>query len=561
MSSIKVNQIKARLTGLFEEHLDLTDISATDPERDIKILSRCVAAFAIYHLTACSPIEAAQSVWDGSDDNGIDAAYFDASEGRVIFVQSKWIQKGSGEPEAKDIGSFTRGVKDALESNRTMFHARLDSRLDAIIDRLVTPGTKVHLALVSTGSSTIAQHGTQVLETFIDDLNGDDPDEMASSEILGLQEIFSGLVNDPSVTNLSIDATLYDWAYVSSPYPAYFGLIDGLQIKQWWTKYGKRIVAANLRQSLGGTDVNNEIRQTASSSPGKFWYFNNGITLVAEEAIKAPANASSKSAGVFVFRGASIVNGAQTASSLEKVLSDASLSDVRVSIRVVLLKSSPAGFGDEVTRTNNLQNKIEPRDFAAQDPQQRRLKDEMAIEGVEYQYLRSEDATQSTTSCELVEVTTALACAAGDSGLAVQAKTGVSSRFFSDLTKAPYKSIFNPSTTGARAFNATLVLREIDRWIEKKKASVKKSGPPWGMLVHGNRILAAAVITKYGKAKLDQSIATFQTALISSDINQICVDVHLKMIGAFSTHYSGKWPATIFKSPVMSKRIYDDAVK
>jgi hypothetical protein len=110
---------------MFEEHLDLTDISATDLERDQKILSRCLAALAIYAQAGCNTKEASQAVWDGADDNGIDAAFFDQSDQRVIFVQSKWINKGSGEPEAKEIGVFVKGVRDAIEQDVANFHARL----------------------------------------------------------------------------------------------------------------------------------------------------------------------------------------------------------------------------------------------------------------------------------------------------------------------------------------------------------------------------------------------------------------------------------------------------
>ena len=71
MSSLKVNQIRAKLGSMFESHLDLSDIGATE--------------------AGCTEQEAAAAVWDGGDDNGIDAAHFDTSASRVIFVQSKWI--------------------------------------------------------------------------------------------------------------------------------------------------------------------------------------------------------------------------------------------------------------------------------------------------------------------------------------------------------------------------------------------------------------------------------------------------------------------------------------
>jgi hypothetical protein len=51
---------------------------------------------------------------------------------------------------------------------------------------------------------------------------------------------------------------------------------------------------------------------------------------------------------------------------------DSSLGNVRVPIRVILLKTAPDGFSDDLTRTSNLQNRVEPRDLDAQDPEQKR---------------------------------------------------------------------------------------------------------------------------------------------------------------------------------------------
>jgi len=557
MSSLKVNQIRTKLRSMFEAHLDLADIPAHDLEREPKVLTRCLAALAVYLQAGCNEKDAAAAVWDGSDDNGIDAAYFDPTESRVLFVQSKWINKGSGEPEAKEISAFINGVKDAIEHDHTNFHARLQGRLGDISLRLGMPGTSVHLVLVSTGASQIAHHGQAVINGFLEELNGNDPDPIATSEVMGLSEVYSGLANDPLQGNITLDATILEWSSIANPYLAYFGIVDGLQLKQWWKKHGKGLVAENIRHSLGATEVNNQIKQTASGTPEKFWYFNNGITLVADEAAKAPAGAASRSAGVFSFKGASIVNGAQTVSSLGKVDNDASLGTVRVPIRVILLKAAPPGFGSEVTRTNNLQNRIEPRDFVAQDPEQRRLRQEMAIEGIDYQFVRSEDANPTSTSCELIEVTTALACASGDANLAVQVKTGIG-RFFADLSKAPYKSIFNPQTSGAKAFNATVVQRSIDSWIEQKKSNLpKKSGAAWGVLVHGNRIISTAVFKKLDSAMLSQPIGAFSSSFKSATLNALCENVYAKMVAAIQAHYDGKFLAVLFKNPTKSKHVFD----
>ena len=557
MSALKVNQIKAKLRAMFEAHLDLSDISATDVERDAKILTRCLAAFAVYTETGCSEKDAAFAVWDGADDNGIDAAYYDPSDSRVLFVQSKWIQKGSGEPAAADIGTFAKGIKDAIEQDLSLFDSRLQSKLSDISIQLNTPGTRVCFVLVSTGASSLAKHGQSRIDDLLSELNGNDPEPIASAVVMGLQEVYGRLANDPLHDNLLLEANILDWAYVGAPYPAYFGIVDGLTLKGWWVKHGKRVVAANIRHALGSTEVNNEIKATALSYPEKFWYFNNGITLIADEASKAPVSVASKSAGVFSFKGASVVNGAQTISSLARVPDDSKLASVRVPVRVILLKGAPDGFGGEVTRTNNLQNRIESRDFVAQDDEQKRLRQEMAIEGVDYQFVRSEESVPGPNSCELVEVTTALACASSDATLAVLVKTGISSRFFVDLTKPPYRTIFNPSLSGAKAYNAVATQRSIDAWIEQKKRGLpKKSGQGWGVLIHGNRILAAAVFSRIGDKNLAQPIESFGKKIGSLNIDQLCDDVYVKMVDAVQTHYPAKFLAVLFKNVTMSKHVY-----
>ena len=233
MSQLKVKQIKTKLLQMFEPHLDLSGISQTDKEREQKVLTRCLAALAIYLESGCAEKDAAEAVWDGPDDNGIDAAYFDQTESRVVFAQSKWINKGAGEPEAAEVGTFVKGVKDAVEQDASNFHARLQAKLSDVFLRLGTPGTSVHLVVVTTGASKLAKHANAHIEGLLKELNGNDPEPIASSQVMGIAEVYTRLAKDPLQGNVSLDATVQDWSYIATPHPAYFGIIDGLQLKQW----------------------------------------------------------------------------------------------------------------------------------------------------------------------------------------------------------------------------------------------------------------------------------------------------------------------------------------
>jgi hypothetical protein len=143
--------------------------------------------------------------------------------------------------------------------------------------------------------------------------------------------------------------------------------------------------------------------------------------------------------------------------------------------------------------------------------------------------------------------------------LAVQVKTGIG-RLFADLKKAPYKALFNPTVSGAKAFNATIVHRAIEKWIEAKKKTTKRSGPNWGVLVHGNRVLASIVFAKYGSAKLSQPIKDYSTSFAQTEIDALCEAAYGKMVFAINSDYSGKFLAVLFKNPTMSKRVFDIAL-
>lgn len=560
MSSLKVRQTKTKIMNLFGDHLDLSDLNPTDPQRETKVLTRCLAAFAIYLEAGCTPEEAAAAVWDGGDDNGIDAAFVDVTDQRVILVQAKWIQAGTGEPEAKDLRSFADGVKDIIEQEDEAFSKRLAAKLRIVQDATLEVGTTVKMIVVTTGKSGLAVHGTSVMNKLVSYLNGDDSGDSASWEIMGLEEVVNGLTQNASSSRISVDATLYDWSFFSNPHGAYFGVIDGLQLKQWWTSHGNRLVARNIRHALGSTDVNEAISHTARTEPEKFWYYNNGITLVADEAKRAPGAANARSAGNFNFTGASIVNGAQTVSTLGRVEDDASLGLVRIPIRVVLLKDAPTGFGGEVTRTNNLQNRVEARDFVAQDPEQARIQREMQIEDVDYQYLRGEPASNAPNRADLIEVTTALACASGDPVLAVLAKTAIG-RFFSDLSRAPYKTIFNSSLRGARAYNAVLTQRQFDKWVEEKKEKFdQRKGQSWGLLIHGNRVLEAGVFRLIGSTALDKTIEEFRSQFNMDSVEKYAELVYEAVLVVLESEHEGRFMAVLFKGPTKSKDVLETAL-
>lgn len=170
---------------------------------------------------------------------------------------------------------------------------------------------------------------------------------------------------------------------------------------------------------------------------------------------------NSRDIGSFKASNISIVNGAQTVSVIGKYSQEggANLAKLRLPIRLISLEGAPEDFGANVTKTNNRQNRIESRDFVSLDDEQIRLKRELSLEGIEYNIVRSENVKTSASIIDLSEATIALACASTQVGLAVQAKREIG-RFYDNLNKAPYKTIFNPQTNGIYLRNTVFALRK-----------------------------------------------------------------------------------------------------
>lgn len=557
MSIIHVNQIASKIHTLFADKIDISDLNASDKELQTKLLTRCLAAYAIYCIGDTSLEDAALAVVDGADDNGIDAIHYSASTKRMIIVQSKWKKDGSGEPDNADTRKFKDGVVDLINLELDNFNSKVNSKKQMIETALGEFDTKFDLVLIHTGASALSKHNQQVMDAILSELN--DAGDGTSEDVVNFHHlnqaiIHSGLASGMEGEPIDLEVGLSQWGRIEEPHQGYFGIVAGEEVANWWGTRGKRLFAKNIRQMLGSTEVNEEVKRTIDEQPENFWYFNNGITIVAESIKKSMVGGNSRDIGSFRANNISIVNGAQTVSVIGKYAQEggANLSKVRLPIRLISLEGAPEDFGASVTKTNNRQNRIESRDFVSLDEEQIRLKKELSLEGIEYNIVRSENVKTSASIIDLSEATVALACASTQVGLAVQAKREIG-RFYDNLNKAPYKTIFNPQTNGIYLRNAVFSLRKIDEVISHLISDLpKKSGKEYGVLVHGNRMLAFLIFRKIGLHKFSNS---FDFDFNSLDWLSDTKDILSKLMTEIETNYKDKFLATLFKNATICKAI------
>ncbi|GFO57265.1 putative abortive infection phage resistance protein [Geomonas sp. Red276] len=546
MSIIHVNQIKSQVIKLFGEIVDLSDlINPAESSKEDFLLTRSLAAYAIHYLSEATPEDAASSVTDAANDNGLDAIYFDEPNKRLYLVQSKWIKNGIGEPENGDIKKFVAGVRDLFNLRFDRFNKKIQKNEALVSAALNDPLTRYEIVVVHTGASKLAEPSARDLEDLAAEFN--DVSEVLYTTVLNQAELHKSLTASVAGEPISLQIGLKSWGRKDAPHEAFYGQVSADQVASWWTQYRHRLFARNLRGTLGETDVNVEMRQTLEKTPTDFWYFNNGITLVARSAKRTMAGGAGTDFSTFHCEDISVVNGAQTVSSIGKYgdANPAKLEDVSVHLRIIV-RGENQSFADDVTRTNNRQNRIENRDFVTIDPEQSRIRVELAIDGIDYQMMRSDSVVRSDTAFDLVEATTALACASGTIRLPVQLKREIG-KLWDDIKKAPYKELFNPSIPGLFVWRCVKMQRRIDKAIESYCKRTETSNN-YGLTTHGNRLIAALVfealpVNNFKTPGFEPDSATSEenlTALVDRRVEVLSTLLEL--------HYPNSIIPTLFKN-------------
>ena len=537
MSVIHVNHIKSALLRRFEAYVDLSDVTTAQPDQREKfLLTRALAAFCIAELSELNDEAAADCVIDGPGDNGIDAVYYDQAEKVCLVVQSKWIASGNGSVEVGDLLKFLQGFKDLLDARFDRFNAKMAKHRENIFSALSDASARFTLVLAYTGEQTLSADAQKPIDDLLAELNS--PTEVVNQRVLNQEKLHSLVAKSSLGDTVDLEIMLRQWGSVTTPYLAYYGQVAVADVATWG-KAGVNLTSKNLRQFRGATDVNEAIARTLLTNPERFWYFNNGVTIVCESLRKKPLGGNNSDTGTFECLGASVVNGAQTVGTIvETYKSKSESTTASILVRLISLENCPDNFGDELTRAANTQNRIEKRDFAAQDPNQKRLRTELFLEnGKEYAYQAGERAPQGEAGCTLDEAAVALACRLPDVAYAVQAKRELGV-FYDDLSKAPYTLIFNAKTNAQYLWESVSLMREVEA--ELRLQQEEHSGKEQLIAIHGNRFVLNMVANRLKQDSITPSekeeVRRLTREALSSTIDQVAI------------WFSAAYPANLFKN-------------
>jgi hypothetical protein len=502
-------------------------------------LSRALGALAVSHLAEVPLGELGSYITDGAKDGGIDLIYFDSKERTLYLVQTKWHEDGHGSLELGDALKFIEGVRKVLDNDLDQLNERIKARKSDIERAVFDANAKFVLVIAHTGQEQLSPEVASAFSSYVAAQN--DTSELILTRVLTQAELHKAVAAGLAGAPISIEVQIAGWGQVREPQFAIYGQVCATDVAMWMQMHGNRLFESNLRQFLGGSTVNQDIVDTLVERPLDFWYFNNGITAIANEVSKKPIGGNSTESGIFECTGFCVVNGAQTVGSIHAAaaMNAGAAAKAMVSVRIISSAKSPVGFSSEVTRCTNTQNAIEKRDFVALDPEQERIRQELYIEGVEYAYKAGTATGTAGQRFDLTEATVALACASPDVALAVQAKREIS-KLWEDLGKAPYKQLFNSGVSGPFVWETVRALRAVDTSLQV--IAKNYGGRDALVCVHGNRFI------QWGALKVLDLKAGDSFANVAGAVPGIVDATVAKVVAGVKADYADSYPASLFKN-------------
>lgn len=175
--------------------------------------------------------------------------------------------------------------------------------------------------------------------------------------------------------------------------PAILMNISGYSLARLAEKYdntalGRNILfGQNFREGLVVSATYDGMAETIRNEPDKFWFYNNGITILVSD--YDTYTDDKKKVEKLVLKDFSIINGAQTTSSLGKFYTEAKLNQIpgevstdienlkKVFVLARILKVNDERLTRLIARFNNTQNPITSRDMVSTNPEQLKLHDRL----------------------------------------------------------------------------------------------------------------------------------------------------------------------------------------
>ena len=553
-ANINMIRIATKLNELFQGHVDLRDVEKEGSENK-HFETRALAALALMMKSDIDVLSSCLHITDGYHDMGIDAIYLDETQKQLFVVQSKWRESGQGSISQEEMHAFVEGIKRIINFDTDGANPKIQAKKPDIELALTKIGYQIHALFIHTGNTKLNTYATRPLNDLLSSTN-DDVDTLIIFDEILYQDVYAYLAQGQESDEITLDdVILTNWGKIDSPFTAYYGLISAAAIGGWYREYGNRLFAKNIRFYKGNTNVNDGIKRVLLQEPENFFYYNNGVKLLCKAIHRKAKDSTNNATGLFMLEGVSLVNGAQTTGSIGAIFADSpeQVSKAYVMVQIIDLSQTSGETATQITKLSNTQNRIDNRDFAALDPIQEKIRQELSFSHYEYLYKGGDKITDPDSQLTFDEAIVALACLHTDISYTTIAKRNIGA-LSEDITKAPYKVLMNTGTNSFSLLNGVMVIRYVDKMLQMKKEEL--TGRARLVTVHGNRFIAHCVLQRlvkdegFSRCGIDADDLQRRSAAI---VDELIPSVTLAM----NELYADSYPANVFKNASKCKSILE----
>lgn len=345
---------------------------------------------------------AVRSICGRAGDKNNDAIFIDEDSKTVVLVQAKYRHKlGQGSEKRSDVLTFT-DLASTLTSGDAVgfkeFVADADpfvtERLKQARKRLLSDGYRLWLYYVTLGrcSPTIKKDAENKLRGLPCRARIDILDDRRLVHLL--QDYLDGVAPPiPELSlemeqgqNVSLTGILQRTDYRNGTESWVFSM-RGDRVGELFTETGVRLFARNIRGFLGNTPINAAMVNTLRKEPDKFFYYNNGISIVCDQAEEVRGDGRIR----LKVSNPQVINGQQTTRTLAEHQDLAKWASVLV--KVIRIPRDADGHRRDfdslvssIVAGTNWQNAIKEADLRSND--RRQIEIERAFRKLGYLYLR-----------------------------------------------------------------------------------------------------------------------------------------------------------------------------
>ncbi|HET6325817.1 MAG TPA: AIPR family protein [Planctomycetaceae bacterium] len=391
--------------------------------------------FLVAHL-AEDEDQAAKALVGGVGDKGADAIWIDEASKAVLIVQAKFRETlGEKVENRNDVLGLLNIARHLSQTDDDKFKSQLAgmeptvaARLPQARNRFLRGGFRLLLYYVTLGrvSNTIRNDAAAGLDDLSRLVSMEIVDSASAAVIM--RNYLDGIAPSIPSCNLEIEEgdqvrvkTIAERNDEKNSIECRVLSMRGDKIAELYERARIRLFARNVRGYLGQSPpVNDAMKETLQDEPDRFFYYNNGITILCDDAESKKRDGKE----TLHVKHPQIINGQQTTRTLAahpRLAANAS-----VMVKVIAVKQQSSGdkqFNDllsSIVVGTNFQSPIKQSDLRSNDriqvalerslrklgyayirKRQSSSEQKVSVGGKQYHPIKKEDFAQAVAACEI----------------------------------------------------------------------------------------------------------------------------------------------------------------